>query len=346
MSVNDWRTKTIGAQVAVIVWTRFKHLLELIRFSHTLFALPFALLSAAIAWRLNLRDGGTIRPQELAGILLCMVFARSAAMAFNRLVDRGIDAGNPRTAGRHIPAGLLSVGTVTSFLIACAVCFVGSTLLFLPNRWPLWLSAPVLLFLCGYSYAKRFTRWCHYWLGAALMLSPIAAWIALRGEVAWPPVWLGLAVFFWVGGFDIIYACQDVEFDRERGLFSLPARIGVPQALRMAMVSHGLMLVCLGALWFSAGLGPVFLAGIVGVALLLAYEHSLVKPNDLGRVNLAFFHVNAVVSVGLLFLGLADLWWTSRGKAVVPAAAQVRLEPHASSPLACVECVLPRDRAL
>ena len=158
------------------------------------------------------------------------------------------------------------------------------------------------------------------------MLSPIAAWIALRGEVAWPPVWLGLAVFFWVGGFDIIYACQDVEFDRERGLFSLPARIGVSRALKLAMVSHALMLVCLAALWVSAGLGPVFLAGIVGVAVLLAYEHSLVKPNDLGRVNLAFFHVNAVVSVGLLLLGLADLWWSGR-TAVVPApAAAVRVE--------------------
>jgi len=325
------------------VWTRFKHLLELIRFSHTLFALPFALLSAALAWRLNLRDGGAIRLQEIVGILLCMVFARSAAMAFNRLVDRGIDAGNPRTAGRHIPAGLLSVGTVTAFLGACAVGFVGSTLLFLPNRWPLWLSVPVLVFLCGYSYAKRFTRWCHYWLGAALMLSPIAAWIALRGEVAWPPCWLGLAVFFWVGGFDIIYACQDVEFDRERGLFSLPARIGVPAALRLAMVSHGLMLVCLGALWFSAGLGPVFLAGIIGVAGLLAYEHSLVKPNDLGRVNLAFFHVNAVVSVGLLVLGLADLWWSSRGIAPAPSAAQVQQGGSSRGRLVPAECVLRRD---
>lgn len=158
------------------------------------------------------------------------------------------------------------------------------------------------------------------------MLSPIAAWIALRGEVAWPPVWLGLAVFFWVGGFDIIYACQDVEFDRERGLFSLPARLGVSRALKLAMVSHAVMLVCLMALWISAGLGPVFLTGIVGVALLLAYEHSLVKPNDLGRVNLAFFHVNAVVSVGLLILGLADLWWSGRTARVAPPAAAVRIE--------------------
>jgi 4-hydroxybenzoate polyprenyltransferase len=309
----------------LIVWTKFKHLLELIRFSHTLFALPFALLSAALAWHLNVREGGTIRPQEVVGILLCMVCARSAAMAFNRLVDRGLDAGNPRTAGRHLPAGLLSVGTVTGFLLVCCVGFVASTLLFLPNQWPLWLSVPVLLFLCGYSYAKRFTQWCHYWLGAALMLSPMAAWIALRGELAWPPACLGLAVFFWVGGFDIIYACQDVDFDRERGLFSLPARIGVPGALKLAMVSHGLMLVCLAGLWISAGLGPVFLVGILGVALLLAYEHSLVKPHDLARVNLAFFHVNAVVSVGLLVLGLADLWWTDGRKVTVATPAQVRV---------------------
>ncbi|MFM8222256.1 MAG: UbiA-like polyprenyltransferase, partial [Planctomycetaceae bacterium] len=209
--------------------------LELVRFSHTLFALPFALLSAVLAWRQTALERGTWRWQQLLGILLCMVFARTVAMAFNRLVDRQIDAGNPRTAGRHLPAGLLSVGNVVGLLVACGLGFVASTLLFLPNEWPAWLSLPVLLFLCGYSYAKRFTAWCHYWLGAALMLSPVAAWIALRGEVTWTPVLLGLAVFFWVGGFDVIYACQDVDFDRDRGLFSLPARIGVGPALRLAM---------------------------------------------------------------------------------------------------------------
>ncbi|MCY2962295.1 MAG: putative 4-hydroxybenzoate polyprenyltransferase [Planctomycetota bacterium] len=291
------------------MFARLRHILEMIRFSHTLFALPFALLSAALAWRLNLRAGGAIRWEEIVGILLCMVFARSVAMAFNRLVDRQIDAGNPRTAGRHLPAGILSVSSVVGFSIACSLGFVASTLLFLPNRWPLYLSVPVLAFLCGYSYAKRFTSLCHYWLGAALMLSPVAAWIALRGEVTWTPVLLGLAVFFWVGGFDIIYACQDVDFDKGRGLHSLPARMGVPRALKLALASHVAMLFCLVGLWQSAELGSLFLAGIVVVAGLLAYEHSLVRPNDLARVNVAFFNVNVIVSMGLFFVGLADVWW-------------------------------------
>src|SRR5262249_36895241 len=160
---------------------------------------------------------------------------------------RRLDAENPRTASRHLPAGILSVGTVVAFCLVGSAGFVSSTLLFLPNPWPLYLSLPVLAFLCGYSYAKRFTALCHYWLGAALMLAPIAAWIAIRGEVAWPPVLLGLAIFFWVGGFDIIYACQDVEFDKSRRLHSIPARLGVPAALRLALASHAAMLACLFA---------------------------------------------------------------------------------------------------
>jgi 4-hydroxybenzoate polyprenyltransferase len=236
-----------------------------------------------------------------------MVLARSMAMAFNRLVDRRIDAENPRTASRHLPAGILSSASVLVFCLASATGFVAATLLFLPNRWPLYLSLPVLAFLCGYSYAKRFTSLCHYWLGAALSLSPIAAWIAIRGEVAWPAVFLGLAVFFWVGGFDIIYACQDVEFDRERKLFSIPARFGVGTALKLALISHVVMLACLIGLWRAAELGFVFPIGVLVVACLLAYEHWLVRPDDLARVNLAFFHVNVVISMGLLVVALADI---------------------------------------
>lgn len=288
--------------------TRLRHILEMIRFSHTLFALPFALLSACLAWRQNVQEGRAFRWQELAGILLCMIFARSMAMAFNRLVDRRIDADNPRTASRHLPAGILSVPSVVCFSVACAAAFVASTLLFWPNPWPLYLSLPVLAFLCGYSFAKRFTALCHYWLGAALCLSPIAAWIAIRGKIAWPPVLLGGAVFFWVGGFDIIYACQDVGFDKERGLFSIPARLGVGRSLKLALASHILMLACLAGLWWTAALGWVFPVGVTIVALLLAYEHWLVRPDDLARVNLAFFHVNAVISVGLLIVALADMW--------------------------------------
>jgi len=280
-----------------------RHILELIRFSHTVFALPFALFAAVLAWR-----DTPFRWQDLAGILLSMVTARSAAMAFNRLVDRDIDQDNPRTARRHIPAGLLSVRGVALFTVATSLLFLASTLLFLPNRWPLFLSVPVLLFLLGYSYAKRWTSWCHYWLSAALMLSPIAAWIAIRGTVEWPPVLLAAVIFFWVGGFDILYATQDAEFDRERKLHSIPARYGVPRALRLAAISHLLTAVCLAGLWWVAGLGWLFLAGVIVIALLLAYEHSLVRPDNLSKVNVAFFQVNAVISLGLLLIGTLDVW--------------------------------------
>lgn len=282
--------------------TRVRHLLELVRFSHTLFALPFALLAATLAWRTT-----PFRWRDLAGLLLCMVCARSAAMAFNRLADRHIDARNPRTAGRHLPAGILSVTAVTMFTVVTSLGFIAATLLFWPNPWPLILSVPVLAFLLSYSYAKRLTAWCHYWLAAALMLSPLAAWIALTGTLAWPPVLLAGVIFFWVGGFDILYACQDADFDRQSRLRSIPARWGIPAALRLAAASHLLTVACLFGLWRVAGLGPLFLAGIIGVALLLIYEHLLVRPDDLTRVNRAFFHVNAVISVGLFLIGLADV---------------------------------------
>ena len=271
-----------------------RQLLQLIRFSHTLFALPFALLAAVLAWRET-----DFRPQDLIGIMLCMVFARSAAMAFNRLVDRKIDAENPRTAGRHLPAGLLSVPLVILFTFLCSAGFISSTLLFLPNRWPIILAVPVLAFLLGYSYAKRFTVWSHYWLSAALMLSPIAAWIAITGRVDLPPLILAGVVFF--------YACQDVEFDREKSLFSIPSRWGIPVALRFALVSHLLMIGCLFGLWYAAALGDVFLAGILAVTGLLVYEHWLVRPEDLTRVNIAFFQVNAIISLGLFLVGAADV---------------------------------------
>ena len=286
--------------------SQIRQLLELIRFSHTVFALPFALLSAALAWRM---PDSPFSFKQLSGIVLCMVFARSAAMAFNRIADRRIDAENPRTQKRHIPAGLLSLTTVIVFMLVSSAGFIASTLIFLPNPWPIRLSIPVLLFLMGYSYAKRFTIWCHYWLSAALMLSPIAAWIAIRGELAVTPALLSSIIFFWVGGFDILYACQDADFDRERKLFSIPARWGIKTALRMALVSHLLTIVSLFSLWYFAGLGLVFLFGSLIVAGLLLYEHWLVTPADLTRVNIAFFNVNAVVSIGLLVMGLADIWW-------------------------------------
>jgi 4-hydroxybenzoate polyprenyltransferase len=284
---------------------QLRHFLELIRFSHTIFALPFAALAAVLAWS---QPDTVFRLQDAVGILLCMVFARSAAMAFNRLADRRIDAENPRTATRHLPAGILSVRTVWLWTLACSAGFILSTLLFLPKQLPLLLSVPVLLFLCSYSYAKRFTSFCHYWLSAALMLSPIAAWIAVRNEFALEPALLGGVIFFWVGGFDIIYACQDAEFDTNRRLHSIPARCGIAGALRIAFLSHLLTIGMLFLLWSQTGLGLIFLTGVVLISGLLLYQHRLVRPDDLRKVNIAFFNVNAVVSFGLLVFGCLDLW--------------------------------------
>jgi 4-hydroxybenzoate polyprenyltransferase len=288
-----------------IATARVRDYLELVRFSHTLFALPFALLGAVLAaWGPRGLEG---RPQDWLGILLCMATARSAAMAFNRLIDREYDARNPRTAGRHLPAGLLTPSAVAAFTASCSAAFVASTLLFLPNPWPLRLAVPVLLWLLAYSYTKRFTSLAHFWLGASLSLTPIAAWIALRGDLAWAPILLGAAVFFWVAGFDVIYACQDADFDREAGLRSIPGALGVARALHLAAACHALMLVALVGLGLVYPMGAIYYLGVAAAAVLLVYEHSLVRPDDLGRVNRAFFHVNVVVSVGLLVFSVIDL---------------------------------------
>jgi len=282
----------------------------MIRFSHTLFALPFALLAAVMAWAANAGSHPSVafRWLDLAGILVSMVFARSAAMAFNRLADRRLDALNPRTAERHLPAGSLSVASVVLFTVVSSLGFVAGTLLFLPNRVPIYASAPVLLFLFGYSYTKRFTAFSHFWLGAALMLAPVAAWVALRPEFSWAPLLLGSAVMLWVAGFDMIYACQDTQFDVKMRLRSVPARFGVAGALRLAAVCHVGMVVLLLALPLAyPRFGPIYLTGVVLIAALLIYEHALVRPDDLTRVNRAFFQVNAVVSLGLLVIGSLDL---------------------------------------
>jgi 4-hydroxybenzoate polyprenyltransferase len=233
-------------------------------------------------------------------------------MAFNRLADRHYDALNPRTAQRHLPTRRLSVASVWIFTLVCSTGFIASTLLFLPagNSWPLYLSVPVLLFVCAYSFTKRFTFLCHVWLGASLLLAPLAAWIAICGmERLLTPLLLGLAVLFWVTGFDILYACQDVDFDRAARLASVPARFGVPAALRTALVCHILMLGCLVALYWAASphLRIIYLSGVTLVAGLLGYEHWLVRPDDLSRVNRAFFQVNGVISVGLLLVVVLQL---------------------------------------
>lgn len=284
------------------------NLLGLIRFSHTIFALPFALASAALAWHAS-----GFRWLDLVGILLCMVTARSFAMAFNRLVDRDVDAKNPRTAGRHLPAGTLSVGTVTAFMALCGAAFVLSTGLFQyrepSNPWPLTLSVPVLIFLAAYSLTKRFTSLAHFWLGVSLALAPVAAWIAVRGMVEMEtPVLLGLGVLFWVAGFDILYACQDTEFDTKEGLHSIPATLGIRGALRLAAVCHAVAFGLLFAVGFVCPeLGWVYRGSMLAVGVLLAYQHWLVRPDDLTRVNQAFFHVNAVISVAVLGAVLVEL---------------------------------------
>ena len=236
-------------------------------------------------------------------------------MAFNRLADQQIDAQNPRTAARHLPSGTLSRASVGLFAVFCSALFVAGTLLFLPNRLPPLLALPVLLFLLGYSYAKRFTALAHFWLGAALMLAPICAWIAIRGQAVMqnpadllPAVVLGGAVLLWVAGFDIIYACQDVQFDRSAGLSSVPARWGVATALHIAAACHAGMIALLTLLPLVYNrFGPIYWTGVAAVAVLLIYEHRLVRPDDLTRVNRAFFNVNAVVSIGLLLIGVVDL---------------------------------------
>ncbi|MSQ93533.1 MAG: 4-hydroxybenzoate octaprenyltransferase [Gemmataceae bacterium] len=288
-----------------------RRFLEMIRFSHTLFALPFALFSAILAWY-NKRSFAFL---ELVGIVLCMVFARSAAMAFNRLADRDIDAKNPRTAIRHLPSGQLSVGSVWLFTLVCCAGFVGSTATFLleGNSWPIRLAAPVLLFVLAYSYTKRFTALAHFWLGASLLLAPLASWIAIRGFEDWPtPLVIGLAVLFWVAGFDIIYACQDADFDREAKLHSIPALLGVRAALWVACLSHVAMVAMLIVLYLFASdpygpLGLAYLAALGGVTAMLGYEHALVRPDDLSRANQAFFNVNIIISVGMLAVLLVEV---------------------------------------
>ena len=302
---------------------KLKKILEMIRFSHTVFALPFALLAAVMAWSIPTASGDRVSFQvlQLVGILLCMVFARSSAMAFNRIVDRKIDAENPRTKNRHIPSGQLSLQSVVVFTLVTGIGFIASTLIFWPNWLPFAFSVPVLGVLFVYSLTKRFTSLAHYWLGLSLMLAPIAAWIAIRGtEVLQhpldlvPPTLLGAVVLFWVAGFDIIYACQDFEYDKQAKLKSVPVRFGIGGALRIAAISHLVMMGLLVLLPFSnqlggppTGLGLVYWIGVAALAILLIYEHLLVKASDLTKVNIAFFNVNAVVSIGLFVVVSIDL---------------------------------------
>ena len=280
------------------IWKRFVLTLEMIKFEHSVFALPFAGVGALLA----VRDAGYKAPglaAKLVWIVLAMVAARSAAMSFNRLLDADLDARNPRTRSRHLPSGALSKSFAWGFLAASTVVFLAAARMLSPLC--LALAPVALLVLWGYSFTKRFTTFSHLVLGLALGLAPAAVWIALRGSLDWRILPLTAAVMLWTAGFDIIYACQDYEFDLAEGLFSYPRRFGIAGALAVARGFHVLMLACLLALVWAFNLGPISLAGLAAVGALLAYEHSLVKPHDLARVNAAFFTVNGYVSV--LFFG-------------------------------------------
>jgi len=290
-------------------WTRVKHSLDMIKFEHSVFALPFALTGAALAFRES-RLGITQNVWTLVWIVVAMVSARSAAMAFNRLIDADIDARNPRTRTRHLPAGLLSAGFAWIFVAASVVIFL--TAAGALNSLCLKLAPVALAIIFFYSYTKRFTSLSHLVLGFSLGMAPAAAWIAVRGSLDWRILLLTAAVMFWTAGFDIIYSCQDFEFDQSAGLFSLPARIGLAPALIVSRLFHLMMIVTLTALAAAFHLGLLSLAGIVAVALLLIYEQSLVRPTDFSRVNAAFFTMNGWVSVLFFVFWAADILFLRR----------------------------------
>src|ERR1700675_484514 len=273
--------------------------LEMIKWEHSIFALPFALCGAMLA------ASGLPTAHQLLWIVVAMISARSAAMAFNRLADASIDAANPRTRTRALPAGHLSPAFVAIFVIvSCAIFIFAAAQL---NRLTLWLSPVALAIILLYSHTKRFTRWSHLVLGFAIGIAPSAAWIAVRGSLDPRILLLTAAVTFWVAGFDILYACQDFQFDRDAGLHSIPRHLGIFRSLWIARAFHLIMLLLLIALVPAFALGKLALAGILAVTLLLLYEHSLVKANDLSKLNAAFFTMNGVISVVFAFFVGADL---------------------------------------
>jgi len=271
----------------------------MIKWEHSIFALPFALCGAVLA------ASGVPSMHQLLWIVIAMVAARSAAMAFNRLADAAIDGANPRTRTRALPAGHLSAAFVATFVVvSCAIFVLAAAQL---NRLSLWLSPVALAVLLLYSYTKRFTRWSHLVLGFALGIAPAAAWIAVRGSLDPRILLLTAAVTFWVAGFDVLYACQDFEFDRQAGLYSIPCHFGITKALWVARVFHLIMLLLLFLMLPAFSLGKVALAGIFLVAVLLVYEHSLVRSDDLSKLNAAFFTMNGVISIVFFLFVSGDL---------------------------------------
>lgn len=279
-----------------------------IKIAHTVFAMPWAILSAALAGKMF---PGSLTAGKILLVIACMVTARTVAMAANRLIDADLDARNPRTAARAIPSGKLSRRFVTAILAICCCGFVAAAAGFeflYRNPWPLIFSGPVLVYLCGYPYMKRFTRLCHYYLGVALALAPVCAWIAISGRIDWPPAVMFAIVAAWTAGFDIIYACQDYASDLATGVISAPAKMGIPAALWLSRATHFLaaaMLLVLGTIvpqfhlcyWIGAGLA---------ISLLIV-EQSLVRPNDLSKINVSFFTINGIISIVVATLGIVDL---------------------------------------
>ena len=284
------------------MFTKLSIILSDIKIEHTVFALPFALMSAFLA------AGGLPEMEKLVWILVCMVGARSAAMAFNRIVDARYDAMNPRTCERAIPSGQVSVSSYWAFLILSSVLFVFSA--WMLNKLAFYLSPVALIIVFFYSLTKRFTAFSHFWLGLAISIAPVGAWVAIREEISFISLLLGGAVIFWLIGFDILYSCMDVEADRANRLHSIPERFGVERALKLALASHVLMMLFLLLLLEpSVLLGPLYLAGVLLAACLLVYEHSLVKKDDLSKVNMAFFNVNGIISIGLMLFVIIDCIW-------------------------------------
>lgn len=291
------------AVASVQVWA------EMVKLSHSVFALPFAVMAAFLAGRQL--PGGLPRAGQLALIAVCMVAARSAAMTFNRIVDAKLDAANPRTAGRPLPAGRLSMPAAWAMLGLSMLTFgigcIGFHFLY-QNSWPILLAGPVLVYLCAYSFTKRFTRWSHFYLGSAIAMSPAAAWLVVDpASLGWPAVVLMIVVTCWIGGFDIIYACQDVEVDRRDGLHSLPARLGPAKALWIAKAAHLVVVIGLVVLGRLVGLGWIYAIGVAAAAVLLVLQNSIVRPDDFRRVNVAFFTMNGLVSVVLAMFAITDV---------------------------------------
>lgn len=282
-----------------IVIDRIKNYLGLVRFSHTIFALPFALSSMLVA------AGGFPEWRIVFWILCCMVAARTAAMTFNRIVDRDIDSLNPRTQSRHLPSGTVQLSEAIGLLLF-------SIIIFLCSAWKLnflafVLSPVALVIICGYSFFKRFSALSHFILGLSLGIAPIGAWIGVTGQISLSSVLLACGVLLWVAGFDVIYALMDEEFDRKTGLHSLVVKYGKINALKIAFVLHVLCVIFITLFGVFSGLGWIFYAGMGIFAVLIVYEHYIVRPDDIARINMAFFNVNGTISIGVFLFTLVDV---------------------------------------